>query len=123
MAAAAWPRCNDAGRLFSPVLLAAPPLPSLQLAGETARADWSYAETAAISVASAVDRLADPWPSAACRSSLSARGRVEIGYLSILPLILAGLALALRRAATWALAAPAGSFLLALASTPSRTAG
>ncbi len=101
------------------VLLAAPVLlPSLQLAGETARADWSYAETAGYSLSPAqwIGWLIPGFFGRGPQFHWGAWPRVEIGYLGILPLILAGLALGLRRERrTWALAAlAAGSFLLAL---------
>lgn len=101
------------------VLLAAPVLlPSLQLAGQTARADWSYAETAGYSLSPAqwIGWLIPGFFGRGPQFHWGAWPRVEIGYLGILPLILAGLALALRRERrTWALAAlAAGSFLLAL---------
>jgi hypothetical protein len=101
------------------MLLAAPVLlPSLQLAGETARADWSYAETAGYSLSPAqwIGWLIPGFFGRGPQFHWGAWPRVEIGYLGILPLILAGLALALRRERrTWALAAlAAGSFLLAL---------
>ena len=87
-------------------LLAAPILlPALQLSSHTVRAGWSYQETAGYSLSPAqwIGWLIPgyfgrgpqfhwgPWP------------RVEVGYLGVLPLILAGLALALRRdRRTWA---------------------
>lgn len=100
-------------------LLAAPVLlPSLQLVGETVRAGWSYAEAAGYSLSPAqwVGWLIPGFFGRGPQFHWGAWPRVEIGYLGILPLILAGLALALRRGRrTWALAAlAAGSFLLAL---------
>ncbi len=100
--------------------LAAAPilLPALQLASFTARASWNYQEAAGYSIAPAqwIGLLIPgffgrtpqfhwgPWP------------RVEVGYLGILPLVLAGVALALRRdRSTWSwLALAGGSFVVAL---------
>lgn len=119
-----WPR---AGGVFLSlavcfavaVLLAAPVLlPSLQLAGQTTRAGWNYTEAAGYSLAPAqlIGWLIPGFFGRGPQFHWGAWPRVEIGYLGILPLILAGLALALRRERrTWALAGLAAvSFVLAL---------
>lgn len=100
-------------------LIAAPVLlPALQLTGHTARAGWSYAETAGYSLSPAqwVGWLIPGFFGRGPQYHWGAWPRVEVGYLGILPLILAGLALALRRERrTWAFAGLAGvSFMLAL---------
>ncbi len=103
-------------------LIAAPVLlPALQLTGLTARADWSYAETSGYSLSPAqwIGWLIPGFFGRGPQYHWGAWPRVEVGYLGILPLILAGLALALHRGRnerrTWAFAGLAGSsFVLAL---------
>jgi len=105
--------------LLTTFLLAAPILlPALQLAGHTARAGWSYTETAGYSLAPAqwIGWLIPGFFGRGPQFHWGAWPRVEVGYLGILPLILTGLALVLRRERrTWAWTGLAGtSFLLAL---------
>ncbi len=99
--------------LIAPILL-----PALQLVGYTDRAGWSYTETAGFSLSPAqlIGWLIPGFFGRGPQFHWGAWPRVEVGYLGILPLILAGLALALRRdRRTWAWAGVAGiSFLLAL---------
>ncbi len=101
------------------VLLAAPVLlPALQLTSATARVEWRYTETAGYSLSPAqwVGWLIPGFFGRGPQFHWGAWPRVEVGYLGILPLILAGLALALRREGrTWLFAGLAGvSFVLAL---------
>lgn len=101
------------------LLLAAPVLlPALQLAGATARASWNYTQTAGYSVSPAqwIGWLIPGFFGRGPQFHWGAWPRVEVGYLGILPLILAGSALALRRERrTWALAGLAlFSFIVAL---------
>lgn len=108
--------------LLIAVLVAAPVLlPALQLAENTARIDWSYTEAAGYSLSPAqwIGWLIPGFFGRGPQFHWGAWPRVEVGYLGILPLILAGLALVLRREQnerqTWALAGLAGvSFVLAL---------
>ncbi len=105
--------------LLVTLLLAAPVLlPALQLTGYTARAGWRYAETAGYSLSPAqwVGWLIPGFFGRGPQYHWGAWPRVEMGYLGILPLILAGLAVALRRERrTWAFAGLAGaSFVLSL---------
>ena len=99
--------------LTAPVLL-----PALQLAGYTARATWNYQEAAgyAISPAQWIGLLIPNFFGRAPQFHWGVWPRVEVGYLGILPLVLVGLALALRRTRqmwAWATLA-AATFLLAL---------
>jgi len=105
--------------LLTTFLLAAPLLlPALQLAGHTVRADWSYTEAAGYSLSPAqwIGWLIPGFFGRGPQFHWGAWPRVEVGYLGILPLILAGLALVLHRERrTWAWVGLAGaSFLLAL---------
>ena len=97
-------------------LLAAPILlPALQLTGYTARAGWSYTQTAGYSLSPAqlIGWLIPGFFGRGPQFHWGAWPRVEVGYLGILPLILAGLALALRRdRRTWAWAGLAGASLV-----------
>ncbi len=100
-------------------LLAAPILlPSLQLTGYTARASWNYTQAAGYSLSPAqwIGWLIPGFFGRGPQFHWGAWPRVEVGYLGILPLILAGLTLALRRdRRTWAwFGLAAASFLLAL---------
>jgi hypothetical protein len=101
------------------VLLTAPVLlPSLQLAGLTGRADWNYQEAAGYSLSPAqwIGWLVPGFFGRGPQLHWGAWPRVETGYIGILTLILAGLALALRRdrhTGSWAGLAGA-SFILAL---------
>jgi hypothetical protein len=100
-------------------LLAAPILlPSLELAGYTARVSWNYAQAGGYSLAPAqwIGLLIPGFFGRGPQFHWGLWPRVEVGYLGILPLILAGLALALRRdRRTWHWAGLAVvSFLLAL---------
>ena len=100
-------------------LLAAPILlPSLELAGYTARVSWNYAQAGGYSLAPAqwIGMLIPGFFGRGPQFHWGLWPRVEVGYLGILPLILAGLALALRRdRRTWLWAGmAAASFLLAL---------
>jgi len=100
-------------------LLAAPVLlPALQLSGFTARAAWNYTEAAGYSLSPAqwIGWLIPGFFGRGPQFHWGAWPRVEVGYLGILPLILAGLALALRPdRRTWAWLGLAGaSFVLAL---------
>jgi hypothetical protein len=101
------------------LLLAAPiVLPALELTAYTARADWNYTEAAGYSLSPAqwIGWLIPGFFGRGPQFHWGVWPRVEVGYLGILPLILAGLALALRRERrTWAWTALAvASFLLAL---------
>ncbi len=101
------------------LLIAAPVLlPALQLTGYTARADWSYAQTAGYSLSPAqwIGWLIPGFFGRGPQFHWGAWPRVEVGYLGILPLVLAGLAFVLRRERrTWAFAGlAAASFVLAL---------
>ena len=87
------------------VLLAAPILvPTFQLMGFTTRAGWNYTEAAGYSLSPAqwIGWLIPGFFGRGPQFHWGAWPRVEVGYLGILPLILAGLALVLRREqATW----------------------
>ena len=101
------------------VLLAAPVLlPALQLAGATARSTWNYTQAAGYSLSPSqwIGWLIPGFFGRGPQFFWGAWPRVEVGYIGILTLILAGLALALRRERrTWAWAGLAGiSFVLAL---------
>ena len=101
------------------LLLAAPILlPAFQLMGHTARAGWDYTQAAGYSLSPAqwIGWLIPGFFGRGPQFHWGAWPRVEVGYIGIFPLILAGLALALRRERrTWAWAGLAGiSFVLAL---------
>jgi hypothetical protein len=102
-----------AGLIAAPVLLS-----SFQLAGQTARTAWNYTEAAGYSLAPSqlIGWFVPGFFGRGPQFHWGAWPRVEIGYLGILPLILAGFAIALRRERrTWAFAGLAvGSFILAL---------
>ena len=105
--------------LLTAFLLAAPILlPALQLAGHTARTGWDYTKTAGYSLSPAqwIGWLIPGFFGRGPQFHWGAWPRVEVGYMGILPLILAGLALVLRRdRRTWAWIGLAGiSFILAL---------
>jgi hypothetical protein len=105
--------------LLTTLLLAAPILlPALQLAGYTARAGWNYTAAAGYSLSPAqwIGWLIPGFFGRGPQFHWGAWPRVEVGYLGVLPLILAGLALALRRdRRTWAwVGLAAASFILAL---------
>jgi len=119
---ALWIGLSYAATVLLAALLAAPLLlPGLQLAGRTIRAGWSYNEAVGYS-------LSPPQLIGWLIPGFFGRGpqlhwglwpRVEVGYLGILPLILAGLAVALQRRAAgniiWPLVAlAAASLALAL---------
>ena len=93
-------------------------LPAFQLTGYSARAGWNYTQTAGYSLSPAqwIGWLIPGFFGRGPQFHWGAWPRVEVGYLGILPLILAGLALALRRdRRTWAWVGLAGiSFVLAL---------
>ena len=99
--------------LSAPVLL-----PALQLTGYTARAAWNYTQTTGYSLAPAqwIGWLIPGFFGRGPQFHWGAWPRVEAGYLGILPLILAGSAIALRRERrTWAWVGLAvTSFVLAL---------
>ncbi len=100
-------------------LLAGPALlPALQLAGLTGRANWNYQEAAGYSYAPAqwIGWLVPGFFGRGPQFYWGVWPRVETGYLGLLPLILAGLALALRRdRETWSWAGLAGvAFVLAV---------
>lgn len=100
-------------------LLAAPVLlPALQLIGHTDRAGWNYTQTVGYSLSPAqwIGWLIPGFFGRGPQFHWGAWPRVEVGYIGILTLILAGTALALRRGRrTWAWAGLAGiSFVLAL---------
>ena len=92
--------------------------PALQLTGYTARAGWDYTQAAGYSLAPAqwIGWLIPGFFGRGPQFHWGAWPRVEVGYIGIFTLILAGLALALRRERrTWAWVGLAGiSFLLAL---------
>ena len=101
------------------LLLAAPILlPAFQLTGYTARAGWDYTQAAGYSLSPAqwIGWLIPGFFGRGPQFHWGAWPRVEVGYIGIFPLILAGLALALRRERrTWAWAGLAGiTFVLAL---------
>ena len=93
-------------------------LPTFQLTGYTARAGWDYTQAAGYSFAPAqwIGWLIPGFFGRGPQFHWGAWPRVEIGYVGILPLILAGLALALRRdRRTWVwLGLAVISFVLAL---------
>jgi hypothetical protein len=99
--------------LTAPILL-----PSLQLAGLTGRAGWNYQEAAGYSLSPAqwIGWLVPGFFGRGPQLHWGAWPRVETGYVGILTLILAAMALALRRDRhTWSWAGLAGaSFILAL---------
>ena len=101
------------------LLLAAPILlPAFQLTSYTARAGWDYTQAAGYSLSPAqwIGWLIPGFFGRGPQFHWGAWPRVEVGYIGIFPLILAGLALALRRERrTWAWAGLAGiTFVLAL---------
>jgi len=93
-------------------------LPALQLTGYTTRASWNYTQAAGYSLAPSqwIGWLIPGFFGRGPQFHWGAWPRVEVGYIGILTLILAGLALALRRERhAWAWAGLAGaSFVLAL---------
>ena len=100
-------------------LLAAPILlPAFQLTGYTARAGWDYTQAAGYSLSPAqwIGWLIPGFFGRGPQFHWGAWPRVEVGYIGIQTLVLAGLALALRRERrTWAWAGLAGiTFVLAL---------
>jgi hypothetical protein len=99
--------------LTAPILL-----PAFQLTGHTARAGWDYTQAAGYSLSPAqwIGWLIPGFFGRGPQFHWGAWPRVELGYIGVFPLILAGLALALRRERrTWAWAGLAGiSFVLAL---------
>jgi hypothetical protein len=100
-------------------LIAAPVLlPALQLTQYTARADWGYQETVGYSLSPAqwIGFVVPGFFGRGPQLHWGLWPRVEVGYLGILPLALAALALLARRDRhTWALAGLSGvAFLLAL---------
>jgi hypothetical protein len=122
---ALWGLAYGALTLAVTVLLAAPVLlPALQLTAYTARATWNYQEAAGYSIAPAqwIGLLMPGFFGRAPQFHWGAWPRVEVGYLGILPLALAVLALAVRREGgeqnerrTWAwVVLAAATFLLAL---------
>ena len=101
------------------LLLAAPILlPAFQLTSQTARAGWDYTQAAGYSLSPAqwIGWLIPGFFGRGPQFHWGAWPWVEVGYIGIFPLILTGLALALRRERrTWAWAGLAGiSFVLAL---------
>jgi hypothetical protein len=105
--------------LLVTVLLTAPILlPALQLAGYTARAGWNYTEAAGYSLSPAqwIGWLIPGFFGRGPQFHWGAWPRVEVGYVGILPLILAAMALVLRRGRrTWIWVGLAlASFILAL---------
>ncbi len=105
--------------LLVTVLLAAPILvPALQLTSYTARASWNYTEAAGYSLSPAqwIGWFIPGFFGRGPQFHWGAWPRVEVGYLGILPLILAGLALVLRRERrTWTwIGLAMASFILAL---------
>lgn len=102
--------------LFGPVLL-----PALDLAGRTGRTAWTYTEAAGYSLSPAqlVGWLIPGFFGRGPQFHWGAWPRVEVGYLGILPLILAGIGVLLRHRdqgrRIWPLVWLAlGSFVLAL---------
>ena len=85
-----------AAMLAAPVLL-----PSLQLAGQAVRTEWTYNQAAGYSLSPAqlIGWLIPGFFGRGPQLHWGVWPRVEVGYLGILPLILAGLAVALRRQA------------------------
>lgn len=81
--------------LSAPVLL-----PALELARHTARTTWNYTQSAGFSLSPAqlIGWLIPGFFGRGPQFHWGAWPRVEVGYLGILPLILAGLAIVLRRA-------------------------
>ena len=101
------------------VLLTAPILlPAFQLTGHTARAGWDYTQAAGYSLSPAqwIGWLVPGFFGRGPQFHWGAWPRVEVGYIGIQTLVLAGLALALQRERrTWAWAGLAGiTFVLAL---------
>ncbi len=116
---AAWELLSLSVCVLVVFLIAAPVLlPALQLTGYTSRAGWNYTQTAGYSLSPAqwIGLLIPGFFGRGPQFHWGAWPRVEVGYLGILPLILAAAALALRRdRRTWAWAGLAGvSFILAL---------
>lgn len=101
------------GLLTAPIVL-----PAIQLTAYTARAGWNYTQAAGYSLSPAqwIGWLIPGFFGRGPQFHWGAWPRVEVGYLGVLTLILAGLALALRRQRRlWAWAGLAGvSFVLAL---------
>ncbi len=86
--------------LLTTFLLAAPILlPALELAGYTARVNWNYQQTAGYSLAPAqwIGWLIPGFFGRGPQFHWGLWPRVETGYVGILPLILVGLAVVLRR--------------------------
>lgn len=107
--------------LFGALLAAPVLLPALQLAGNTSRATWNYTETAGYSLAPAqlIGWLIPGFFGRGPQFFWGAWPRVEVGYIGILTLVLAALAIALgyrkQGKILWPWAALAGvSFVLAL---------
>ncbi len=116
---AAWEFLSLSGCVLVVTLIAAPVLlPALQLTGFTSRAGWNYTQAAGYSLSPAqwIGWLIPGFFGRGPQFHWGAWPRVEVGYLGILPLVLAAAALALRRERrTWAWAGLAGiSFILAL---------
>jgi hypothetical protein len=99
--------------LAAPILL-----PAFQLTSHTARAGWDYTQAAGYSLSPAqwIGWLIPGFFGRGPQFHWGAWPRVEVGYIGIQTLVLAGLALALRRERrTWAWAGLAGiTFVLAL---------
>jgi hypothetical protein len=114
LAAGAWLVCV----LLTCLLTAPVLLPSVQLAGLTGRAGWNYQEAAGYSLSPAqwIGWLVPGFFGRGPQLHWGAWPRVETGYIGVLTLILAGLALVLRRdRRTWSWAGLAGaSFILSL---------
>lgn len=107
------------GCLAIAFLVAAPVLlPAFQLAGATTRVSWNYQETAGYSISPAqwIGWLIPSFFGRSPQLSWGVWPRVETGYAGILTLVMAGLALALRRdRRTWLWSAMGvASFVLAL---------
>jgi len=85
--------------LVSFLLLAPILLPALELAGYTARVNWNYQQTAGYSLAPAqwIGWLIPGFFGRGPQFHWGVWPRVEVGYVGILPLILVGLAVMLRR--------------------------
>jgi len=119
---ALWIGLGYAATVLFAVLLTAPVLlPGLELAGQTIRAGWSYNDAVGYSLSppQLIGWLVPGFFGRGPQLHWGLWPRVEMGYLGILPLILAGLAVALQRRtagkAIWPLAALAAvSLALAL---------